>query len=353
MPVHKCALVAGALGVTGLALAGHLHRKPEWGVTGLARRADAHPEGVPMLGVDLLDRAATIAALAGAGQMTQLFFAAYAPQPNTAEEVAPNLAMLVNLVEAAELASDRLERVVLVQGGKVYGVHLGRYRTPARESDPRHMPPNFYYDQEDYLRGRVAGGSRWSWSALRPSGICGFALGNPMNLLSSIAVFAAVSKALGLPLRFPGTEDAYRALMEVTDADLLARAMEWAATEPRAAGEAFNITNGDLIRWENLWPAFAHAFGMDWAPPQTLRLTEVMADKGPLWDRLVRDHGLKPIPFDKIVGSWAFADGTFRLGYDVISDTGKARRHGFQEAEDSEAMFLRLFDRFRQERIIP
>jgi hypothetical protein len=51
--------------------------------------------------------------------------------------VAPNLAMLSNLVEAVEPRSPALRRVVLLQGSKWYGSHLGPYRTPADEDDPR------------------------------------------------------------------------------------------------------------------------------------------------------------------------------------------------------------------------
>ncbi|WP_299681375.1 hypothetical protein [uncultured Roseobacter sp.] len=43
------------------------------------------------------------------------------------------------------------------------------------------MPPNFYYDQEDCLRERVALGAPWSFSALRPEAVIGFTVGNPMN----------------------------------------------------------------------------------------------------------------------------------------------------------------------------
>ena len=32
-----------------------------------------------------------------------------------------------------------------------YGVHLGPRPLGAREDDTRHLPPNFYYDQEDLL----------------------------------------------------------------------------------------------------------------------------------------------------------------------------------------------------------
>ncbi len=44
-----------------------------------------------------------------------------------AELVPPNLAMLVNAVEGLEAATPRLERVVLVEGTKWYGSHLGAF----------------------------------------------------------------------------------------------------------------------------------------------------------------------------------------------------------------------------------
>ena len=67
--------------------------------------------------------------------------------------------MLTNLVETVERSSKQLRKVVLVEGAKWYGAHLGPYKTPAREDDPRHMPPNFYYDQEDYLKAQSVGKS--------------------------------------------------------------------------------------------------------------------------------------------------------------------------------------------------
>ena len=103
---------------------------------------------------------------------------------------------------------------------------------------------------EDRQRGRS-----WNWSAIRPSVVCGLALGNPMNLAMVIAVYAAISKELGLPLRFPGKPGAYDKLLDMTDAGLLARATVWAATDERCANQAFNINNGDLFRWSETWRA--------------------------------------------------------------------------------------------------
>ncbi|MFX5622972.1 hypothetical protein ABTE00_22715, partial [Acinetobacter baumannii] len=73
-------------------------------------------------------------------------------------------------------------------------------------------------------------GRGWSWSAPRPAVVGGAALGNPMNLALDIALYACMSKALGLPLRFPGKPGAYDKLVEMTDASLLAKGTVWAAT---------------------------------------------------------------------------------------------------------------------------
>ena len=47
-------------------------------------------------------------------------------------------------------------------------------------------------------------GSKWNFTILRSGGaICGISLGSPMNLMSVIAVYAAISREIGLPFRFP------------------------------------------------------------------------------------------------------------------------------------------------------
>jgi hypothetical protein len=103
------------------------------------------------------------------------------------EMVAPNQTMLVNLMDAIETASPDLVHVNLVHGTKWYGNHLGPFKTPAKEDDPRHMPPNFYYNQQDLVAARQRG-KAWTWSTARPHAICGFATGNPMNLVMVLAV---------------------------------------------------------------------------------------------------------------------------------------------------------------------
>jgi nucleoside-diphosphate-sugar epimerase len=301
--------------------------------------------------VDLLDPADCKASLGPLNTITHIFFVAYIERADPVELVAANLGMLVNLVNVIEGTSPALEHIHLSEGSKWYGNHLGPYKTPAREDDPRHMPPNFYYNQQDFLEARQKG-KRWNWSTVRPHAVCGFSTGGPMNLTLSIAVYATVSKALGLPLSFPGKPGAYTALYQCTDAALLAKSIVWMATEPRCGNQAFNITNGDLIRWAHVWPMFARFFGMDLAPQRHISLTRTMVDKGPVWDRIIADHGLKPHRYQDIV-SWGYPESVFNSDYDIISNTGKARRFGFQDSMDTEEMFLRMFTEFRDNRVIP
>jgi hypothetical protein len=85
--------------------------------------------------------------------------------------------MLANAVTAIDGASSALHRVVLVTGTKYYGSHLGPFKTPARESDPRHIGPNYYFDQIDWLAA-FQRCKRWDWVELRPQTLCGFAPGH-------------------------------------------------------------------------------------------------------------------------------------------------------------------------------
>jgi len=355
MSTLKTAVVVGALGVIGRYIVEKLASLPDWQVIGLSRRKGEDQERVRYVSVDLLDRNDVEAKLASLNDATHVFYAAFQAASGAAANYATNIAanrdMLVHSVSAIDRASPQLERVVLVTGTKYYGSHLGPFKTPAREDDPRHMPPDFYFDQIDWLTDYQRG-KRWSRVELRPQTLCGFAPGSPMSIVPAIAVYAAISKELGLPLRFPGKPGAYRSIYQVTESTQLAAAALWAATEPRCANQAFNITNGDYFRWGHLWPKFAAAFEMPLAEPQTISLAQHMADKTPLWDRMVEKHGLKPYRFDEIA-AWPFADYVFGCDWDVMSNVTKSRRYGFHDVVDSEEMFVRLLRRFRAERIVP
>lgn len=342
-------LVAGAGGVIGRHAAQEYARLGRQ-VRGVSRRP-VPGAGWEHLPVDLSDADTALSGLAAAADTTHLVFGAYAERPSTRELSETNVALLCNTLDGLAAAGAPLRHVTLYQGGKAYGAHLGYFTTPAKERDPRLVQPNFYYDQEDVLRAAAAERG-FGLTVLRPEGVVGYAVGNPMNLLMVLAVYAVVCRELGQPLRFPGTLAGYDALYQVTDAELLARATVWAGAEPRADGEVFNITNGDQLRWRQLFPVFARHFGMDHAEPQPVPLADAMPAHREVWERLAARHDLVPTPYEDLA-RWEFGDGLLRSGFDNVTSTVKARQAGFTDCLDTEDRFLELFDRLAAERVIP
>ncbi len=349
---RNTALIVGALGVTGRALVEYLEDKPDWDIVALSRRAPDFPTRATFLSVDLTDTDDCRAKLAEHPEITHVFYTAYSQQASVAAEIPVNVGMLANLMEALEQTAT-LRHVQLMHGAKWYGTYLGSYKTPAREDDPCPLPVNFYHAQQDWLEARHALQSNWSWSALRPHGVWGFSTGSAMNLMTGIACYAAISKELGLPLRWPGNASFYDRLYQFIDVDLLAEAMVWAKrSTPAAANEAFNITNGDLFRWRQLWPRIATFFEMEVADPQPVPIAATMADKGALWAQMVSEHGLKPYALDEIV-NWAYLDMALGTDMDAMSSLTKIFKAGWTNVWDSEATITRQLQKLRDRKIIP
>ncbi len=348
----KTAVIAGATGIVGRGLIDHLRSTGDWNIVSVSRRESDLGPGVRHVQADLLDKDASSRQLSKLSDATHIFYTAYAPRPTWAEEVGPNVSMLVNLVETLEGVAPNLAHVQLMQGTKWYGNHLGPFSTPARETDPRHLPPNFYYDQQDWLVERQRG-KRWSWSALRPHCIMGFAAGSPMNHLMGLAIYSVISRELGLPLRWPGHPAAFASMYNFTDARLLGRAMEWAATTQACENEAFNMTNGDVDRWERVWPEIVEIFGMEAGRNiQQVNLQRMMADKEPLWAGMREKYGLQSFELKQLV-SWPWADWAYSTPYDQVSSIAKARRAGWTAVQDTGTMFRELIGGLVDNRIIP
>ena len=355
MAATQVALVVGPTGATGQAVITALTRQSEWVVYG-ASRTPPTPDGKPAsfhhVAVDLRQPGSLAPVLEGLAPVTHGFYCARAPfAEGGVEDVGLNVALLKAMIDGLEASSPQLQHVHLIEGTKWYGMHIGPYRTPAREDDPRHLPPNFYYDQQDLLERRAKRGG-WGWSASRPSFICGFAPDRPRNLAPTLGAYAAICRALGVPLDFPGTDQGYTALNEVTDVDCLGDAVLFMATNPAARDQAFNVTNGDSFRWVTMWPKLAELCGLPCGVPRDIRLADWMRDKGPVWDRIVAEHGLEPRRLEQ-AAAWDFADFVFRQQWDVLSDVGRLRRAGFNLCVDTQAMVTRQLLQYRQARLLP
>lgn len=342
------ALVVGASGIVGRNLCRHLHGRDGWQVVGASRRAPG--DGIAHAPLDLLDAASCRAALAGHRDVTHLFFMHRIAASDPVQEEEVHRRAVANVLDALEPAA-ALERVCIVEGTKWYGCHLGPYRLPAKENHPRHMPPNIYYGQHDEVVARQEGRA-WTWSALRPHTIWGLTEGTGSSIAMTLAVYAVISRELGLPLRFPGPVATYDSISQATHMDILQAALVWAATDERCANQSFNITNGDCYRWRQLWPRVAAFFGMPVAEPQPLSLAVFMKDKAPLWDAVVRREGLRPLSIDQLA-DWRYGDGLLACGWDDLSSVVKARTHGFTQAMDSEDAFLATLGGLVEAGLIP
>lgn len=202
-PQPRIALVAGASGIVGRQLVKTLLRH-RWEVIGLSRHASPHPDDIPVINVDLRDARDSAQKLQSLNGITHIFYSAWLNAANWTEMVEPNVAMLRNLVSNIEKTSP-LRTVSLMQGYKVYGAHLGPFKTPARESDPGVPGAEFNAAQLTWL-SQFQRGKTWRWSALRPGVVGSTVPGNAMNLALSIALYASLCRAQNLPLRFPGSE---------------------------------------------------------------------------------------------------------------------------------------------------
>jgi nucleoside-diphosphate-sugar epimerase len=353
-PDEHTALIVGSTGIVGGNLAAHLVHQG-WRVYGLARKPAA-TDGILPIAADLRDESSVRTALAGVDP-THVFLCTWLRQPTEAENVRVNGAMTRNLLAALEGAK-RLKHAALVTGTKQYLGPFEAYgqtaaETPFREDTPRLPGENFYYTQEDILFDAAKRGG-FSWSVHRPHSIVGYALGNAMNMGVTLAVYATICRETGQPFIFPGSHLQWNALTDVTDARLLAHHLEWAALNPAAHNQAFNVVNGDVFRWRWLWPQLAAYFGIEPAgPPEPIQpLAAKFADAASLWQSIARKYSLAESDIDKLA-SWWHTDSDLGRHVECVNDMTKSRLLGFNLYQETRASFFNLFDRLRRETIIP
>lgn len=140
-----------------------------------------------------------------------------------------------------------------------------------------------------------------------------------------------------------------------SDADLIAEQHIWAAVDPYARNEAFNINNGDVFRWKHLWKVLAEQFGIEEygfdGVGERLKLTEIMRDKGGVWEEIVRENQLVPTKLEE-VAVWWFAD--FVLGLDPLIDSmNKSKEHGFLGFRNSKNSFITWIDKMKAYKFVP
>lgn len=356
-------LIVGASGVIGASAVEHFASLPGWRVIGLSRRRPDVPEGTAFehLAVNLTDAEACRAAAAGLSGVTHVVYAALYEKPGLVagwleqDQMRTNLAMMRNLMDPLLATAKGLRHVSVLQGTKAYGAHVHRIAVPARENRPRDPHDNFYWLQEDYIRGAQSG-AHWTFTIWRPQVVFGGAWGVAMNLIPVLGAYAAICRELSRPFYCPGEQEN---IIEAVDADLIARALAWAAEAPAARGETFNITNGDVMVWKNVWPAIARAVRLEPAFGSPVSLSQFLPAHAEVWDRVVMKNDLKPIAMPALLGeSHHYADLLFSWGATTLPgstlvSTIKIRQAGFGDCVDTEVMFAKWLDRLVDRQILP
>jgi nucleoside-diphosphate-sugar epimerase len=355
---QKTVLVAGATGLVGYAAVKHFLGEADTDVIAVSRRT---PPGVSVrhLALDLADGAACADAAETLKDVTHLVYAALFELPGLVEgwrneqQIATNGRMLRNLLGPLVRAAPQLRHVTLLQGTKAYGSHVRPLAVPAREGrSEMHEQPNFYWVQEEYLR-QMQIGRAWTFSILRPVLIVGEAIGGAMNLIPALGVYAAVMRERGPILPYPGGAER---VSQAVDADLLARVIDWAGEAPAARNETFNVTNGDVFTWPNIWPSIAESVGMRTGPDEPFLLQSLSRGD---WDRVREKDALLSPALPEFAGlSLEYADYQMRYGHSEagppsIVSTIKLMQAGFREVMDTEAMFRKWFQVFQQKRLLP
>jgi nucleoside-diphosphate-sugar epimerase len=334
----------------------------DWEVMAISRRLPEVRSEKPFrhLALDLRDPQACADGMAKLVDVTHVVYAAVYEKPGLVkgwqdqDQMRINLEMLQNLVDPLSTAAD-LQHITLLQGTKAYGVHRHPIRVPSREREPRDDHPNFYWLHEDHVRTK-ADEQGFGWTILRPQLVVGPNYGVAMNLPPVIGAFAAICREEGRPLGFPG---GISYVTEAVDARLVAHAARWAATAPQALGEHFNLTNGEVFEWRDLWPAIADVLGMTPGPDAPVRLSEYLPARTDLWDDIVRQNGLRPTRLTDLLGEshhyadFCFAHGARRLPPPAFLSTVKIKQAGFCETWDTQASMRHWLQVLIDRRILP
>lgn len=357
-------LVVGASGFVGNAVLHAFAANTNNHIIGLSRRQPKQlPDNAEFFSLDLLDSDACAAA---ALQLADVDYMVYAAVNETQgdlisswsdpDHASRNGQMFKNLFEPLSKTAQSLKHIVLIHGTKAYGAHLPNNTVPMpmRESLPRPPHDDFYFHQEDYLWQKAKAAS-WRWSILRAPTIVGGGADSNLNSLLAIAVYASVCKASGHALHFPGSADCNGA-MEFVDVELLANAAVWACTAPAADNQLFNVANGDVYCWPDLWPVIADCIGVAIGSAKPRSIAAYMRDNAHCWRKIVEQYQLNTPSnwYDYLGESCALADFVLNnCGRNILTSTVKIHQAGFSDCIDSYDSVRKWIKRWRELQLLP
>lgn len=360
-------LIVGASGLVGTAALKLFAADPSWEVVAVSRRAPFVPLGrAQHISVDLLNADECRQVFGALPDVTHIAYTAVNEQQGNMVagwqdpiQAGKNMAMLRNVFDPIIENATGFRHISLIHGMKAYGSHLWDrvMPIPFRESMPRIPHENFYYHQEDYIRAKQ-GSADWSWTILRPAMIAGDAIGSNMNSYLVLGLFAALCKEAGRPLPMPTGASM---VTDVTDADLIAKGIAWAAEAESARNDAFNLTNGDVFTLHDAFPIVADCMKMALGEPLPFDIIAEFRSLMPLWPAMVRKHGLRaPENLMEVLGESLEVGGSWTAPIapaDVVryglASTIKIRHAGFHDCMDTADMIRKYMRRYQELGLVP
>ncbi|KAM4129363.1 hypothetical protein ACJW30_01G017000 [Castanea mollissima] len=279
--------------------------------------------------------------------VTHIFYVTWASQPTEAQNCETNDTMFRNVLHTVILHAPNLKHICLQTGIKHY---TGPFETFGKIE--YHTPP-FTEDMPHILFEEVKKKEGLTWSIHRPNTIFGFSPYSLMNIIGTLCVYAAICKHEGFPLKFSRNKESWEYYYVASDADLIAEQQIWAVVDPDARNELFNCNNGDVFKSKHLWKVLVGRFGIEnygFVESEKISLVELMKDKGPMWDEIVRENKLQPTKLEE-VGAWWFADLILKGG-DFVDSMNKSE-YGFLGFRNSKQSLVALIDKNKAYKIVP
>lgn len=403
------AIVVGATGISGFnALRSLLDAPQRWSTVYALSRSPLSPamqsvltqeqlSRVQHVSVDLTGSAEDIASsLREANvQADYVFFYGYIhPHGKSAMDpamgkalVETNVPIFNNFLRALEIQDIIPKRILLQTGGKNYGGHIGRARTPYVESDPQptDLADNFYYPQEESLFDFCRRHPTTHWNTVMPFGVIGPTPSPGMNTMLPFAVMAATQAKRGEPIFFGGDISAWQYEQQFSTARLTGYLCEWAVLEDKCKDQAFNAVDGscmswdrffsELVRWYNVeagisgpeldeskFDAMEFAGGKDaplrYGPPPVLKVAKSMSgwaqepSTARTWKEIVQESNgqmtmnLFESGFDTSVADFSY----YKIGQPSVA---KLRRFGFNGFVDTMESVFEMYQDLAKMGVIP
>jgi hypothetical protein len=98
---------------------------------------------------------------------------------------------------------------------------------------------------------------------------------------------------------------------------------------------------------------------MSIADPKPMKLADEMPQLSGIWDQIVAEQGLRPLPMTEVIGqAWRFADYAFAYGQEtpparILMSPIKLRQAGFTPCYDLGGFASYWLSRMQDARILP